>query len=69
MNVYNTLQGCKKAEEAIKLIIQAPNFMQKRSLVLEDVNLYHTDWNNQTTNPSKRVTSLAEWVAGQGAFY
>ena len=69
VNIYNTPQGCKSAGEAIKTIIQAPNIMQNRSLVLEGVSLHHTNWNNWTTNPSEGAINLAELVADQEAFY
>ncbi len=69
MNDYNSLQQCQKADEAIKTIIWAPNFMQNRSLVLGNVNLHHIERNNWTTNPSEEALNIVEWVADQGAFH
>lgn len=69
INVYNAPQGYKRAGEAISLITQASNLMQKRSLILGHRNLHHTDWNNWTINPSEAARNFADWIAEEGAFY
>lgn len=55
VNVYNALIGCERAGRSAEILMDIPELLQKRSLIIGDINLRYTDWDNRT---GKKVIGL-----------
>ncbi len=43
--------------------------MQGKAIIMVDINLHHTDWDNRTINLFQPANELADWVTENGAVY
>lgn len=69
VNIYNAPRGCERAGQAANAVMEIRNLMQGQAIIMEDINLHHTDWDNQTINPLQPANKLADWVTENGALY
>ena len=69
INMYNAPPGSYRAGVAAKQVMAVPRLIQKNSIIMGDMNLYHTDWDNQTRNPSAQARILADWISDNHATY
>lgn len=62
VSVYNPPPGAERAGRSADILINVPEVWQRRLLIIGDINLHHTDWDNciiQSTSPAQR---FAGWV-------
>lgn len=48
VNVYNAPTGSEQAGKSAETMIGTPELLHKRSLIMGDIDLLHTDWDNRT---------------------
>lgn len=54
--------GSKQAGMSANQVIVISGLMQKRPIIIGDMNLHHTDCNNFTLNPTLQAKELAKWI-------
>lgn len=69
VNIYNAALGCKRVGQAANAMMEIRNLVQGQAIIMGDINLHHTDWDNQTINPLQPSNKLADWVTENGAMY
>ena len=58
LNVYNAPIGSERAGDSAEIVMGAIGLLRKRALIMGDVNLHHTDWDNRTVVGARCVYSL-----------
>ncbi len=56
---YNAPMGSKQAGRSVDIMIEVPELLHNRVLIMGDFNLHHTNWDNRTVNlttQAKRFT-------------
>lgn len=66
INIYNAPLRSDQAGISAK---QVMTLMQKNSIIMEDINLHYTDWDNHTRNPSIQAKECADWISDNHATY
>lgn len=66
INAYNAPIGSERGGRSVDIMI-APGLMNKRVLIMRDINLHHTDWDNRTVNPTTQAKRFADWIANNNA--
>lgn len=51
-NIYNTLLGYKHAGRKVDILMTILEIWQKQLLIITDINLHHTNWDNRTIHPT-----------------
>lgn len=50
-------------------MIEVPELLHKRVLIIRDFNLHHTNWDNHTVNLTLQAKRFADWIANKNARY
>ncbi len=50
-------------------MMEVPELLHKRMLIMGDFNLHHTDWDNRSVNPTAQAKIFAEWIENKNAIY
>ncbi len=58
INSYNAPIGTKQAGRSVDIMMEVSELLHKRELIMGDFNLYHTDWDNRTVNPTAQAKNL-----------
>lgn len=51
IKIYNALAGSEQAGKSTKVLMNVPNIWQKHLLIMGNLNLHYTDWDNRITYP------------------
>lgn len=69
INIYNSPLGSNRAGLSAKQVMIISGLMQKNSIIMRDINLHHTDWDNRTRNLCIQARELADWISDNHATY
>lgn len=69
LNVCNAPIRSKRAGNSAETVMQVTGLLRKRALIMGDINLHHTGWDNRTVNPTAQAKNFAEKVANKNATY
>lgn len=60
MNFYNTPIKSEQAGRSVDIMIKVLELLHNRVLIIEDFNLYHTNWDNYTVNSTRQAKRFAD---------
>lgn len=63
VNVYNVPTECERAGRSADILMDVPEILQKHLMIIGDINLHHTDWNNRTIHPTLQAQKFVEWIS------
>lgn len=69
VNIYNIPARSKQAGKSAKILMSVSDIWQKCLLIMGDLNLYHTNWDDCTVHPISNTQRFAEWVTNNNGFH
>lgn len=59
INFYDAPMGNKQVGRSVDIMMEVPELLHKRVLIMGNFNLHHTDWDNCTVNLTVQAKRFA----------